>query len=159
MLPVVLVQHRVPLVYLQHVRCAVMHAWVMEFGGLMQVSVAKVLVGADAAVEAREAPVAFSSGPLAEMTTSAVGVGEGDGVASAAAVEASSSTSGAATESHHVNSSEGAVPSGSSTAPDIVAVSKSPSGATVGSSSINIISPDSQFPKAALTPVSERISV
>lgn len=117
----------------------------------MQVSAAKVLLGADAAAQSRETPVAFSSGPLADITSSAVGAPDGDRGASAAlGVDAGSSAGGATTDSPHVNGSDGAVPTGSGTAQESAQSSKSPSGST----SINIISPDSRFSKAASATVS-----
>lgn len=127
---------------------------VHETGGLVQVSTAKVLLGADGAVQSRETPVAFSSGPLAEITSS-VGAPDGDGVAGAAPADADSSTGAASFDSSYANGIEGALPTGSGTAQEIVPVSKSPGGATVGSTSINIIAPDSRFSKAASTAVSE----
>ncbi|KAG0585787.1 hypothetical protein M758_2G038300 [Ceratodon purpureus] len=119
-----------------------------------QVSTAKVLLGADGAVQSRETPVAFSSGPLAEITSS-VGAPDGDGVAGAAPADADSSTGAASFDSSYANGIEGALPTGSGTAQEIVPVSKSPGGATVGSTSINIIAPDSRFSKAASTAQSQ----
>ena len=124
-------------------------------GGLVQVSAAKNLLGAEAAVQSRETPAAFASGPLAEITNSAIGEPEGDVVVSTAPADSGSSTGGATMDSYHVNGGEGALPTGSGAAPEIVPVSKSPGGATVGSTSINIISPDSRFSKSASTAVSE----
>lgn len=119
------------------------------------VSAAKNLLGAEAAVQSRETPAAFASGPLAEITNSAIGEPEGDVVVSTAPADSGSSTGGATMDSYHVNGGEGALPTGSGAAPEIVPVSKSPGGATIGSTSINIISPDSRFSKSASTAQSQ----
>lgn len=122
----------------------------------MQVSAAKVLLGADSAVQSREAPPAFSSVPLAELSGSTVGVAEGEGVGTAAAVDADSSTGsgGGAMEGSHGNGGEGPLATGSGTAQESAIKSKSAGGPNLGSTHINIISPDSRFSKPALTPVS-----
>lgn len=118
----------------------------------MQVSAAKVLLGADAAVQSREAPPAFSSVPLAEITGSAVGVAEGEG---GGTLDADSSTGGGTMESYDSNGGEGPLATGSGMAQESAAKSKTPSGPSLGSTNINIISPDSRFAKAASTPVSK----
>jgi hypothetical protein len=110
-----------------------------------------VLLGADAAVQSREAPPAFSSVPLAEMSGSAVGGAEGEGVGTA---DADSSTGVETTDSYHGNGGVGTVGAGSGMAQESVPRSKTPTGPGLGPTNINIISPDSRFSKAALTPVS-----
>ncbi|XP_073396110.1 uncharacterized protein [Physcomitrium patens] len=112
---------------------------------ITQVSVAKVLLGADAAFQSRETPPAFSTPPLAEISTSAGVSSESDGVA--ATVDAGSATVSDNLESNPDNS-EGPLPIGVNVAQDVAPRTKT-NGSTFGSTNINIISPESRFSKAS----------
>nr|XP_024393742.1 zinc finger protein-like 1 isoform X2 [Physcomitrium patens] len=114
---------------------------------ITQVSSAKVLLGSDAAVQSRETPLAFSTGPLAEISISDVGSSEGDGVPTAAAADASSSTVPNIVDSNHVNTSDVPLSTGANMAQDSGPTSKT-TGPTFASTNINIISPDSRFSKS-----------
>lgn len=112
-----------------------------------QVSAAKVLLGADIALEPREAPPAFSSAPLAEIPGSAAEGADGEGVSTAAAVDADSSTPA---DSSHGNGGKAPPVTGNGVAQESAPKSKIANGPTT----INIIPPDSRFPKpASTTPV------
>lgn len=112
---------------------------------------AKVLLGADAAFQSRETPPAFSTPPLAEISTSAGVSSESDGVA--ATVDAGSATVSDNLESNPDNS-EGPLPIGVNVAQDVAPRTKT-NGSTFGSTNINIISPESRFSKASSANVSE----
>lgn len=111
---------------------------------LIQVSAAKVLLGADISLEPREAPPAFSSAPLAEIPGSAAEGAEGEGVSTAAAVDADSST---AADSSYANGGAAPPATGNGVAQESAPKSKIANGPTT----INIIPPDSRFPKPAST--------
>lgn len=106
-----------------------------------------MLLGSDAAVQSRETPLAFSTGPLAEISISDVGSSEGDGVPTAAAADASSSTVPNIVDSNHVNTSDVPLSTGANMAQDSGPTSKT-TGPTFASTNINIISPDSRFSKS-----------
>lgn len=116
-----------------------------------QVSVANVLLGAD--LQARTTPLAFSTGPLAEISAAGV-VSEGELNAANSAIDADSSVV-STLESNHVNGGESSLLTGNNTQEELShtsagPVNKNPPGPIPGGASINIISPDSRFPKTTV---------
>ena len=122
----------------------------------LQVSVANVLLGAD--LQARTTPLAFSTGPLAEISAAGV-VSEGELNAANSAIDADSSVV-STLESNHVNGGESSLLTGNNTQEELShtsagPVNKNSPGPIPGGASINIISPDSRFPKTTVITVSE----